>query len=141
MQPRVLAPLNDRLLYINEDGSRREDLIARAIEDRITVDKLRYAHLSEHWTEEDWYRDAKSVIEARVHGEEQQYWGNVGTRALGGTTVSDDLAAKEAQGRLIRRAVELYGEDAIRHVYNIAIGAPLADETVDVAPFYKIAAE
>ncbi|MBA1156903.1 hypothetical protein [Microvirga mediterraneensis] len=139
MQPRVLAPLNDRLLYINEDGSRREDLIAKAVEDRITVDKLRYAHLSEHWTEEDWYRDAKSVIEARVHGEEQQYWGNVQTRALGGMTVSDDLASKEAQGRLIRRATELYGEAYVREKYDIAIGASIQSEPVDVAPFLQAA--
>ncbi|MDG2570870.1 hypothetical protein P7L87_25295 [Vibrio parahaemolyticus] len=119
-----MTPLNDRLLYINEDGSRREAVIASAIQVRLS--------------KED-YEGAKSYVESRVDGELQLYYGRKQIREAGDTTVSDMLANKAEEH--LRKAREIRGEDAIRHVYNIAIGAPLADETVDVAPFYKIAAE
>lgn len=124
MQPKVLAPLNDRLTYINEDGSRREAVISSVIQARLGYESI---------------ESATSYIESRVDGEIQLYQGRKLIRELGETTVSDMLAEK-AEERL-RRVAELRGEDHVRHLYNIAIGAPLTIEAEDVAPFYKIAAE
>ncbi|MBB3020693.1 hypothetical protein FHR70_003779 [Microvirga lupini] len=85
---RSLPPLNDRLLYINEDGSRRGSVIEAAIDDR--------AHRLADWS-------ARSYIEAQVDGEMQIYQGRVEIRDAGDTTVSDMLAAK-ADERLSRLA-------------------------------------
>lgn len=102
------APLNDRLLYINEDGSRREDVIAEAIDDRA----FRLA---------DW--DARSYINALVDGELQLYHGRKMIREAGDTTVSDMLAGKAEES--LRRAAEIRGADHVKHLYDIAMGAPL----------------
>jgi hypothetical protein len=107
MSSQPLPPLNDRLIYINEDGSRRESVIEAAIEDRA----YRLA---------DW--DARSYINALVDGELQLYHGRKMIREAGDTTVSDMLADKAEES--LRRAAEIRGEDHVRHLYEIAVGAP-----------------
>jgi hypothetical protein len=102
-----MTPLNDRLIYINEDGTRRESVIEAAIEDRA----YRLA---------DW--DARSYINALVDGELQLYHGRKMIREAGDTTVSDMLADKAEES--LRRARELHGEGALKHAYDIAVGAP-----------------
>jgi hypothetical protein len=117
-----MQPLNDRLLYINEDGSRRESVIASVIAARLGKEN---------------YESAKSYIEAKVDGELQLYYGRKQIREAGDTTVSDMLAEK-AEDHL-RKARELHGEGALKHIYNIAVGAPLESEPVDLAPFLQAA--
>jgi hypothetical protein len=124
MQPHTtkLPPLNDRLTFINEDGSLREKVIESVIAARLG---------------NETYESAKSYVMSKVDGELQIYQGRVEIRAKGYNTVSDELALKEAKA--IRYGVEAYGEQAIRHAYIIAVGAPLDTETVGLAPFLQAA--
>jgi hypothetical protein len=96
MQPptSVLAPLNDRLIFLNEDGSRRESVIAAFVADRL---------------DREDYEGAKSYVEARVDGELQIYQQRVEIRAAGDTSVADMLAQK-AHERLKRVAEIRAGE-------------------------------
>jgi tryptophanase len=120
--PYKLPPLNDRLTFINEDGSLREKVIESVIAARLG---------------KETYESAKSYVMSKVDGELQTYQGRVEIRAKGYTTVSDELALKEANA--IRYGIDTYGEEAIRHAYNIAVGAPLESEPVDLAPFLQAA--